>query len=169
MGIVDVGRVGVDVQEELDVAGPSGAVEDTLQDLLLPGRALAARRTLAAGFACEEAHHAQACLHGIGRLVHHDQPARAHHGADAEQRVVVDFDVEVLFHYSRTYRGQGERVERTRARHLAFLACGLDGVRIVIDDYVRPQGWRVLTKAVLYLFSFIIIVLGSYVVFTFTP
>jgi succinate dehydrogenase / fumarate reductase membrane anchor subunit len=50
----------------------------------------------------------------------------------------------------------------------AWLHC-TNGVRIVIDDYVRPQGWRVLTKAVLYLFSFIIIVLGSYVVFTFKP
>jgi succinate dehydrogenase hydrophobic anchor subunit len=39
----------------------------------------------------------------------------------------------------------------------------------VIDDYIRPQGWSVFAKAVLYLFGFIVIVLGSYVVFTFKP
>ena len=50
----------------------------------------------------------------------------------------------------------------------AWLHC-TNGVRIVIDDYIRPQGWSVFAKAVLYLFSFVIIVLGSYVVFTFRP
>jgi len=50
----------------------------------------------------------------------------------------------------------------------AWLHC-TNGVRIVIDDYVRPQGWSVLAKAILYLFAFIIIVLGSYVIFTFRP
>jgi succinate dehydrogenase / fumarate reductase membrane anchor subunit len=50
----------------------------------------------------------------------------------------------------------------------AWLHC-TNGVRIVIDDYVRPQGWSVLAKATLYLFAFIIIVLGSYVIFTFRP
>lgn len=50
----------------------------------------------------------------------------------------------------------------------AWLHC-TNGVRIVIDDYVRPQGWSVLAKAILYLFAFIIIVLGAYVIFTFQP
>jgi succinate dehydrogenase / fumarate reductase membrane anchor subunit len=44
---------------------------------------------------------------------------------------------------------------------------GANGVRIVIDDYVRPQGWRVLAKSILYVVVFILIVLGAYVIFTF--
>jgi succinate dehydrogenase / fumarate reductase membrane anchor subunit len=50
----------------------------------------------------------------------------------------------------------------------AWLHCS-NGVRIVIDDYIHAQGWRVFAKAILYLFAFIVIVLGSYVVFTFQP
>jgi succinate dehydrogenase / fumarate reductase membrane anchor subunit len=48
----------------------------------------------------------------------------------------------------------------------AWLHCG-NGVRIVLDDYVHSQGWRVLTKSLLYIFIFIILVLGAYVIFTF--
>jgi succinate dehydrogenase / fumarate reductase membrane anchor subunit len=48
----------------------------------------------------------------------------------------------------------------------AWLHC-TNGVRIVLDDYVRSQGWRTLLKSLLYLFGFIIIVLGAYVIFTF--
>ena len=50
----------------------------------------------------------------------------------------------------------------------AWLHC-TNGVRIVIDDYIHTQGWSVFAKAILYLFAFIVIVLGSYVVFTFQP
>lgn len=48
----------------------------------------------------------------------------------------------------------------------AWLHCG-NGVRIVLDDYVHSQGWRVLAKSLLYIFIFIILVLGAYVIFTF--
>jgi len=48
----------------------------------------------------------------------------------------------------------------------AWLHCG-NGVRIVLDDYVHHQGWRVLTKSLLYIFIFVILVLGAYVIFTF--
>jgi len=44
---------------------------------------------------------------------------------------------------------------------------GSNGVRIVIDDYVRSDGWRVLLKSLLYVLVFVLIVLGSYVIFTF--
>ena len=44
---------------------------------------------------------------------------------------------------------------------------GANGIRIVLDDYVRPQGWRVLAKSLLYVVVFILIVLGAYVIFTF--
>jgi succinate dehydrogenase / fumarate reductase membrane anchor subunit len=50
----------------------------------------------------------------------------------------------------------------------AWLHC-TNGVRVVLDDYVRHQGWRTLLKSILYLFAFVIIVLGAYVLFTFNP
>jgi succinate dehydrogenase / fumarate reductase, membrane anchor subunit len=46
---------------------------------------------------------------------------------------------------------------------------GTNGIRIIVDDYVHPQGWRVLTKSLLYVLAFILIVLGAYVIFTFKP
>ena len=51
-------------------------------------------------------------------------------------------DVAVLFQYSRTKAQDelGERIERTRARQLLAVACGLDGVRIVdASEPERPQ------------------------------
>ena len=48
----------------------------------------------------------------------------------------------------------------------AWLHCA-NGVRIVLDDYVHHQGWRVITKSVLYIVVFVILVLGAYVIFTF--
>lgn len=50
----------------------------------------------------------------------------------------------------------------------AWLHCS-NGMRVVLDDYVHNQGWRVLAKSVLYVFVFIILVLGAYVIFTFQP
>ncbi|MGQ9599312.1 MAG: succinate dehydrogenase [Anaerolineae bacterium] len=44
-----------------------------------------------------------------------------------------------------------------------------NGVRIVLDDYLHHQGWRVLIKSILYLLVFVVLVLGAYVVFTFQP
>jgi succinate dehydrogenase hydrophobic anchor subunit len=40
-------------------------------------------------------------------------------------------------------------------------------VRVVLDDYVHSQGWRVLLKSFLYITVFVLLVLGTYVVFTF--
>jgi len=48
----------------------------------------------------------------------------------------------------------------------AWLHC-TNGIRIVLDDYVHSQGWRTLAKSILYITSFIIIVLGAYIIFTF--
>ncbi len=51
-------------------------------------------------------------------------------------------DVAALFQYSRTRALDplGERLERTRARHLVALACGLDGVRLVdVTEPSNPQ------------------------------
>jgi succinate dehydrogenase / fumarate reductase membrane anchor subunit len=48
----------------------------------------------------------------------------------------------------------------------AWLHCA-NGVRVVLDDYVHSQGWRVLLKSFLYITVFVLLVLGTYVVFTF--
>jgi succinate dehydrogenase / fumarate reductase membrane anchor subunit len=50
----------------------------------------------------------------------------------------------------------------------AWLHCA-NGVRIVLDDYVHHQGWRVIAKSMLYIVVFILLVLGAYVIFTFKP
>ena len=44
---------------------------------------------------------------------------------------------------------------------------GANGMRIVIEDYVRPMGWRIAAKVLLFLVTFVLIVLGAYVIFTF--
>jgi len=49
-----------------------------------------------------------------------------------------------------------------------WLHCA-NGARIILDDYVHQQGWRVLLKSGLYILVFIILVLGAYVVLTFQP
>jgi succinate dehydrogenase / fumarate reductase membrane anchor subunit len=42
-----------------------------------------------------------------------------------------------------------------------------NGVRIVLDDYVRSSGWRVLAKTALYVIAFVVMVIGAYVAVTF--
>lgn len=49
-----------------------------------------------------------------------------------------------------------------------WLHCA-NGVRIIMDDYIHAHGWRVLAKSILYVVVFVVLVLGSYVVFTFKP
>jgi succinate dehydrogenase / fumarate reductase membrane anchor subunit len=44
---------------------------------------------------------------------------------------------------------------------------GANGMRIVLDDYIHPQGWKVFVKSVLYVVTFVLIVLGAYIIFTF--
>ena len=44
---------------------------------------------------------------------------------------------------------------------------GANGMRIVIDDYVRPRGWRRMAQVLLGLVTLTLIVLGAYVVLTF--
>jgi len=46
---------------------------------------------------------------------------------------------------------------------------GANGMRIILDDYVRPQAWRVIAKTILYFLALVIIVLGGYVILTFRP
>ena len=51
---------------------------------------------------------------------------------------------------------------------LAFIH-GLNGVRVMIDDYVGSRGWRVVSLASLYVLGFVFLVLGSLVILTFNP
>ena len=51
---------------------------------------------------------------------------------------------------------------------LAFIH-GLNGVRVMIDDYVSSQGWRVFSLASLYVLGFVFLALGSLVILTFNP
>jgi len=50
----------------------------------------------------------------------------------------------------------------------AWLHCA-NGVRIILDDYIHHQGWRVIVKSILYIAVFVLLVLGAYVVLTFKP
>ena len=46
---------------------------------------------------------------------------------------------------------------------------GVNGVRTVLIDYVRPRGWLVASLATLYVISFAMLALGSLVIVTFQP
>jgi succinate dehydrogenase / fumarate reductase membrane anchor subunit len=46
---------------------------------------------------------------------------------------------------------------------------GANGIRYLIDDYISRRGWRLVSLASLYVVSFIILALGSLVIFTFQP
>ena len=46
---------------------------------------------------------------------------------------------------------------------------GANGIRYLIDDYISARGWRLVSLASLYVVSFIILALGSVVIFTFQP
>ena len=46
---------------------------------------------------------------------------------------------------------------------------GLNGIRMLVGDYVRPKGWQVATLASLYVFGFVLLALGSITILTFKP
>lgn len=46
---------------------------------------------------------------------------------------------------------------------------GANGMKVIIDDYVRNPGARVLLKSTLYTVSLILILLGSLIILTFDP
>jgi len=47
------------------------------------------------------------------------------------------------------------------------LSHGTNGVRYVLEDYVYSNGWRVAIKAMLYVASFILMLMGAYIIFSF--
>jgi len=54
---------------------------------------------------------------------------------------------------------------------MLFLALlhGLNGARLAVDDYIRPQGWRVLAHSVLWTLAIVFLIIGSIAVLTFDP
>jgi succinate dehydrogenase / fumarate reductase membrane anchor subunit len=49
------------------------------------------------------------------------------------------------------------------------LVHGLNGIRTLVGDYVRSEGWQVATLASLYVLGFILLALGSLTILTFQP
>ena len=73
----------------------SFAAGDARQDVMHLHRSGAAWDALAAGFVPAEFHEKARDIHHAGRRIHDDQAARAHHGADALERIVVHREIEV--------------------------------------------------------------------------
>ena len=46
---------------------------------------------------------------------------------------------------------------------------GTNGIRTLVDDYISARGWRLVSLSSLYVVGFIILALGSIVIFTFQP
>jgi succinate dehydrogenase / fumarate reductase membrane anchor subunit len=46
---------------------------------------------------------------------------------------------------------------------------GINGLRVVVMDYVRPVAWRFLANMVFYVIGFALFALGTVIVFTFDP
>lgn len=46
---------------------------------------------------------------------------------------------------------------------------GMNGVRIVADDYIHSRGWRLLVMSLLYTVTFVFLVIGAQVVLSFQP
>jgi succinate dehydrogenase / fumarate reductase membrane anchor subunit len=49
------------------------------------------------------------------------------------------------------------------------LVHGMNGMRVIVDDYVHTRGRRTLCMAILWVIGFVFLALGSLVLFTFTP
>ena len=73
----------------------SVAARHARQDLVHLHRAGAARNALAARFVPAEFHEETREIHHAGGRVHHNQAARAHHRADAPERIVVHREIEM--------------------------------------------------------------------------
>jgi len=49
------------------------------------------------------------------------------------------------------------------------LVHGFNGLRVIVDDYVRQAGWRMICLVVVYALTFFFLIAGSMVVLTFQP
>lgn len=46
---------------------------------------------------------------------------------------------------------------------------GINGARVLVDDYIRSRGWRVFSLSSLYTFGVIFFIIGTVVLLTFQP
>ena len=46
---------------------------------------------------------------------------------------------------------------------------GVNGLRVILDDYLRPGGWRTFWMVALYVSTFVVLFMGLLVLFTFQP
>lgn len=46
---------------------------------------------------------------------------------------------------------------------------GLQGVRVILDDYIRPPGWRIAAKIAVYGIGAVFLIAGAVVLLTFQP
>ncbi|MGE5619673.1 MAG: succinate dehydrogenase, hydrophobic membrane anchor protein [Sphingomonadaceae bacterium] len=46
---------------------------------------------------------------------------------------------------------------------------GMNGARVVVDDYVHSRGWRIVAMSTLYVVTFIFLVIGAEVILAFQP
>jgi succinate dehydrogenase / fumarate reductase membrane anchor subunit len=44
---------------------------------------------------------------------------------------------------------------------------GLNGLRILVDDYIHSKGWRIVSLSTLYTIAFVFFALGALVILTF--
>ena len=49
------------------------------------------------------------------------------------------------------------------------LVHSLNGLRTIMDDYLRPGGWRVFCMSLLYIVTALFLAVGSIIIFTFQP
>ena len=52
---------------------------------------------------------------------------------------------------------------------LLALIHGMNGLRYVVDDYLRPSGWRVFVKVLMYSVTVLCLLTGTYVVVAWQP
>ena len=69
------------------------------------------------------------------------------------------------------WSGKGSFFWRGYDWTMLFLALlhGLNGLRTILDDYIRPGGWRTFWMGVLYFLSFGFLAAGSTAIFMFKP
>ena len=120
--------------EQLDVPLLAFSLRDVRQDLEHPFGALPAGGALAAGFILAEIHEETGHVDGAVVLVHDDQSARTHDGAELGDLFVVDRRIEML---DRNAAAGGA----AQLRSLEFLAFG-DSAADVVNDGSQRRSHR---------------------------
>ena len=73
------------------------AAGDAFKDFEHPSGTFPAGDAFSAAFTLDEIHKKFSDIHHAGIFIHDDQSAGTHHGADFNQRLIIDLDLQVLF------------------------------------------------------------------------